>query len=327
MDKAQLEVMAEIQGKDLDDVLYNLTRTSTDELENALSEHIERLESPSKIKRNRIAGEKFIDWFEENEKEKIGETEVQDFLTDIVKQGYSKNYVKQIYYGLKKFIEKHSDFSATTASQIATVSCAEVTKQAFSTHRTDDQVNRMGDGSRPITEDEIDAMVAVAPTFRTKIMVDIFAHTGFRAEELATLRMDDIDLQNRELTVDTGKRKHEQHRRTVQIPLRISQQIRKYIETERPRYGRESDYLFLTLKSDHPYPHNIARTIRDTAEKAGIQEYAEMQNGAKRAEITPHSFRKYTAIRLDKEGYSVKEVAEFLGHGDLQSVSDYYDIQ
>jgi integrase len=320
MDKATLEAMAMMKGEDLDDIIFNLTNTSVEELQDNYEHYMERTDQQ---KRDRNSLTKFIDWFAENSAEKIGEEEVEEFLRAMVRKGYSRSYVGQMYVSLKMFTR--AEYTAMAAEQVESVDRSSVIKSEFKNSRSDEDNGRMGSGSRPITKHEIDEMLDSAPTLRTELMIRILEETGFRAKELAELEMADIDLSNRELTVDTAKR--DDHRRTVKISVSLTHLLRKYIETDRPRYGRSSPFLFVSLKSDHPQPHNLARTLRDTADNAGIQDYCEMQNGAKRAEITPHSFRKYVAISMSEEGKGLKEIAEYLGHSNTASVDTYFDIQ
>jgi integrase len=320
MDKATLEAMAAMQGDNLDDIIYDLTQTDVTELRSKFESYMKKT---SQKKRDRHSIPKFISWFEDNDADKIGSEEVEEFLRQMVKDGYAKSTVKNMYFSLTVFVR--SEFSAMASSEVESVDRAEVVKSEFRQSRDDEDNGRMGDGSRPIKKDEIEQMLDASPTFRTEVMISILRETGLRAKELAELEMEDIKLDERTLTVNTAKR--ENHRRTISISLALCHKIRRYIETDRPRYGRASPYLFLTQKSDKPYPHNLARTIRNTAERAGIQSYNEMQNGSQRATITPHSFRKHVAIRMSREGKGPKEVAEFLGHSNTSSVDSYFDIQ
>jgi integrase/recombinase XerD len=183
---------------------------------------------------------------------------------------------------------------------------------------------RMGKGARPIDEAEKEAMREAAPTQKTELMVELLWQCGFRAEEAATVELESIDLENREITVNTVKR--DDHQRSVQFDVELKFMLDRYLDVYRKKVGRESPFLFVSNRSDHPMPQNFSRTIKDLADDADIQSYTDMQNDAKKAEITPHSFRKSLGIRLDEEGASMKEIAETLGHSDTSTVSTYLDI-
>lgn len=320
MDEATLEVMAEMHGEDLDDIIASKTSYTVQELNEKLDKHLKETTEP---KRDRIAVESFIEWFDENDRTNFDEDTIRDHFQYLVEDGYAVNTITSgRYYGLVKFADMQ--LSAVAEAQIRDMSQSEVVKAAF--ENSDREENgRMGAGARPITEEEKDKMVRTAPTLRTELMTEILWQCGLRAEELAKSEVERIELDEKQLTVDTVKR--EGHTRTIPFDLELKFKIQKYLDTQRRKYGRESDYLFVSQSSAHPQAHNLSRTIRDLADDAGIQSYTTHQNGAKRGEITPHSFRKAFGIRMDEQGKSIKEIAETLGHSNTQSVSTYLDIQ
>lgn len=319
MDEATLEVMAEMHDSDLDNIIDNKTSYTTTELNNKLDKHLDETTEP---KRDRIAVEAFIEWFKENDRTNFDADTIRDHFHHLVEEGYAVNTITSgRYYGLVKYADMQ--LSAVAEAQIRDLSQSDVVKASF--ERVGREENgRLGSGARPIKENEKDKMVQTAPTLRTELMTEILWQCGLRAEELATLETDRITLEEKELEVDTVKR--ENHTRTITFDLELKFKIKKYIDTQRRKYGRNSDYLLVSQSSEHPQPHNLSRTIRDLADDAGIQSYTEHQNGAKRGEITPHSFRKAFGIRMDEQGKSIKEIAETLGHSNTQSVSTYLDL-
>lgn len=317
--EAMLSVFAWSRGESLDEIIDEMTAISSDELNEKLEKHLTQTGEP---KRDRIAVEAFIEWFEAEEKRNWKKETIEEHLRYLVREGYAKNTITRgRYYGLLNFAKLQLE--PLEESLTRDVSQTDIVKDEMK--RTDrEEQGRIGSGARPITEDEKAKMVRAAPTLRTELMVELFDSCGLRAEELAKLRMERIDLDDRELTVRTVKR--ENHERTIEFDLRLKFKLEKYIQTERRGYGRESDYLFVSNSSEHPMPHNVTRTIRELAEDAGVQSYTEMQNGNQRAEITPHSFRKAYGIRLAEQGASIRDIASALGHSNTQSVSTYLDL-
>lgn len=321
MDKASLEVMAAIQDKDLDSVIEELTTIFPENLQGALETHLEEVHGHT-AKRDRIAVEDYIEWMERYNISAVDEDSVESHLRYLVRQGYAKNTIKTRYYGLTNFFE--AQLSETSNSLAREVSWAEVVNKEMEKQDIEEE-GRLGKGARPIDEEEKEEMRDTAPTLRTDLMTEMLWQCGLRAEELAKLEVERIDLDERILEVDTVKR--DDHTREVGFDLELKFMLERYLSSYRPKFGRSSPYLFVTQKSDHTLPHNLTRTIKDLADDADIQDYSEMQNGAKKAEITPHSFRKALGIRLDDQNHGLKEIAERLGHSDAQTVSTYLDIQ
>lgn len=317
--EAMLSVIARIQGQDLDEVLDDMTAISVEDLNKKLDKHLQQTGEP---KRDRIAVESFIEWFDERERTNFDKETIEEHLRYLVREGYAKTTISRgRYYGLVNFAKMQLE--PIHESLIREVSQTDVIKAEMK-RQGREQNGRIGSGARPITEEEKEKMIQTAPTLRTELMVEILDSCGLRAEELSKLRMEKIDLENRELTVRTVKR--EDHERTISFDLNLKFKLEKYIQTERKKYGRDSDYLFVSNSSEHPMPHNTTRTIRELADDAGVQSYTEMQNGAQKAEITPHSFRKSYGIRMAEQAKSIKTIAESLGHSNTQSVSTYLDL-
>lgn len=321
MDKASLEVMAEIQGEDLGNIVDNLTTYSVWEMVEEYEAHLEDVHGDQR-KRDRIAVEDYIGWMVAEDISNFNEETIDAHLRWLVGEGYAKSTIKTRYYGLVNFAE--SRLSETANSLARDVSYAEVVTDEMEKQGIDAS-GRMGKGARAITREEKKAMRETAPTHRTELMTELLWQCGLRAEEASTLEVDRIDLEDRSLSVDTVKR--DDHEREIDFDMELKLMLDNYIDRYRPKYGRQSPYLFVSNKSDHPQPHNFIHTIKELADDAGVQDYTEMQNGARKAEITPHSFRKSLGIRMDEQGKSMKEIAETLGHSDIQTVTTYLDLR
>ncbi|WP_436931218.1 tyrosine-type recombinase/integrase [Halosimplex halobium] len=314
--------MAAVQDRDLDNIIDELTTYYPEEnLSGLLESHLDEVHGHT-AKRDRIAVEDLIDWMKANKVTNVNDETVEEHLKYLVRTRYAKNTIKQRYYGITNFTD--SQLSETSNSLVREVSWTEVAKDEMKKQDIEEE-GRLGKGARPITEEEKEKMRETAPTHRTELMTEMLWQCGLRAEELAKSEVERIDLDERILEVDTVKR--DDHTREIGFDLELKFMLERYLSSYRPKFGRSSPYLFVTQKSDHTLPHNLTRTIKDLADDADIQDYSTMQNGAKKAEITPHSFRKSLGIRLDDKNHGLKEIAERLGHSDAQTVSTYLDIQ
>jgi integrase/recombinase XerD len=132
---------------------------------------------------------------------------------------------------------------------------------------------------------------------------------GLRSAEIVRLTLDDFDWVQEIFVVRRAKRG-----RIQQFPLQfeVGNAILKYLQHSRPHCSCRN--LFVTLKP--PYKPVRSATL-----------WTIIANRARRADINlkagSHSFRHACATELLRQGSSLKEIADFLGHRDLESVSIY----
>jgi integrase len=131
-----------------------------------------------------------------------------------------------------------------------------------------------------------------------------------RSCEIAGLRLEDFDWYNETLTVRRGKRG-----RVQQFPIQyeVGEAILEYLRSVRPRCSCR--HLFVTRY----YPHRpvLPTTLRP------IVTNRMMKLGIKSEQMGPHSLRHACATQLLRKGSSLREIADFLGHRNLGSVSIY----
>jgi integrase/recombinase XerD len=139
---------------------------------------------------------------------------------------------------------------------------------------------------------------------------------GLRRREVAELTIDDFDWRNETLTVRRAKRG-----RLQQYPIQyeVGETILRYLQKARPRCACRN--LFLTRYP--PY-----RPIQPSLLRAIVSRRME-QLGIQSQQMGPHSLRHACATQLLKKGTRLRDIADFLGHRDLKSVSIYakYDLR
>jgi integrase/recombinase XerD len=138
---------------------------------------------------------------------------------------------------------------------------------------------------------------------------------GLRSSEVVNLTLSNFDWVDETLTVYRSK-----CGRVQQYPIQfeVGEAILRYLRKGRPSCS--CAHVFVTLKP--PYrPVSTATLwslVAQRMERIGIRS----QN------MGPHSLRHACATQLLRKGSSLKEIAEFLGHRDITSVSIYakYDV-
>lgn len=145
---------------------------------------------------------------------------------------------------------------------------------------------------------------------RTKAILTLCAIYGLRSCEIADLRLEDFDWYGETLTVRRGK-----SGRVQQFPLQqeVGEAVLKYLRFVRPRCSCR--HLFVT--GHFPHKPILPTTLRPLVAKRMIK------LGIKSERMGTHALRHACATELLRKGSSLKDIADFLGHRSLGSVSVY----
>ena len=135
--------------------------------------------------------------------------------------------------------------------------------------------------------------------------------TGMRVGELATLRIDDIDLEQRSVRI-FGKGSRE---RQVFLPDdKLVQLIRDYLRARRPSGGDKGTLLLNTL--GNPATTSCLRDrIKRLARRANISR-----------PVTPHMLRHTAATALMEAGVDIRFVQRLLGHHSIATTQIYTHV-
>jgi integrase/recombinase XerD len=151
---------------------------------------------------------------------------------------------------------------------------------------------------------------------RASAVLFLCAIYGLRSSEIVNLTLNDFDWVNETFVVRRSKRG-----RVQQYPIQyeVGEAILRYLRFGRPRALCRN--LFLTLRP--PYRPVRAATL-----------WVLIDNRIRRLGMNfpihgAHSFRHACATELLRKGSSLGEIADFLGHSNLESVSIYakHDIK
>lgn len=161
---------------------------------------------------------------------------------------------------------------------------------------------------KPYSDEEREKLLRSCKTLRDKAMMEFLYSTAVRVSELARLNRDDIRFSGKDLIV-MGKGAKE---RKVYINDRTNMYLREYLSSRTD----SNPALFVSLKS----PHNrltkdgIEAIIRRTGKRAAVEK------------AHPHKFRRTAATNALNRGMPVQEVAELLGHANLQTTMRYCTV-
>lgn len=137
---------------------------------------------------------------------------------------------------------------------------------------------------------------------------------GLRAIEVAALCFNNIDWRKGTVQVPITKTRRS---RLLPLPKSLGQAIVHYIRNGRP----ESKDRHIFLRHVAPKGSPISRHIVQNA-VAGACSRVSLRG----CRISPHTFRHTIASRMNERGASFKEIADVLGHQQIDTVSIYAKV-
>ncbi len=142
---------------------------------------------------------------------------------------------------------------------------------------------------------------------RNTAILALFLYTGLRKYELLNLKINDIDLMNQILTVNTAKRKSF---RTLPIPLKLNKILHEYIIQRRLK-NKTCPELFCS------YYRNVGFT------DSGLKRLIAQIRLASGIHITSHSLRHTFATLMLEGGCDIFSLSRMMGHKDIQTTCIY----
>jgi integrase len=131
-----------------------------------------------------------------------------------------------------------------------------------------------------------------------------------RATEIARLRLDDIDWRNETIAIRRAKRGRIQQ---FSLQYEVGEAIIRYLQNVRPHCEARTIFTTLTRAFRPIRSQFVWVLVGRWMRKYGIQ----------LLHVGPHALRHACATQLLKKGSSLQQIADFLGHRDIKSVSIY----
>lgn len=140
---------------------------------------------------------------------------------------------------------------------------------------------------------------------RNRAIILILLDTGIRASELCDIKLHDVDIRNRRITVfgkgDKG--------RTIPFSAPTGQAIWKYVAT---RKETRLDEPLIATSANHPMDRvQLRRLLESAGRRAGVQG------------VYPHRFRHTFAITFLRNGGDPYSLQAILGHAAFETVKIY----
>ncbi|MGC9033407.1 MAG: site-specific tyrosine recombinase/integron integrase [Thermosulfidibacteraceae bacterium] len=165
-----------------------------------------------------------------------------------------------------------------------------------------------------LTVEEIHRLTGTIDTsnetgIRDRAIVELLYASGLRVSELVSLRIEDVDFENRLLIVREGKGGKD---RIVPINDVAIYWLKKYLSIRK----KNSPFLFCGRKDIKLTRQRIWQIIKNYAEKANIPI----------SKISPHVLRHSFATHLLMGGLDLRSLQELLGHATIKTTEIYTHI-
>lgn len=148
---------------------------------------------------------------------------------------------------------------------------------------------------------------------RNRLIIELLYATGIRVSELTSLKLNDIDIHNKEIRI-TGKGNKE---RIVYFGDYAKKYLSLYINEARYELlnSNTSNYLLINNKGSALTSRGVELIVNEVVKKAALKH-----------NISPHVLRHTFATDMLNNGADLKSVQELLGHESLSTTQIYTHI-
>lgn len=158
-----------------------------------------------------------------------------------------------------------------------------------------------------MAEPEMALLLRATKSLREKTILSLLAYSGLMNNELCTLKIRDVDIENGLVRVETGNFNKPR-------PVGITAEcVALLVEYLKERCGQPDDLLFVTVRHGYEMePQDIRKMVRVVAKRAGLKR-----------RVWPQLFRHSLATTMIEKGADVFTVRDQLGHVFVESTLAY----
>lgn len=167
---------------------------------------------------------------------------------------------------------------------------------------------------KSLSQDEVTAVIECAVSLRDQCMFLLAYKHGMRASEIIGLRLDDLRLDDRQITIRRLKGSIRTEQALTELPGQpLLSERRMLTRWLKERGDNPSQYLFPSAKGARLSRVQFFRLFQTAARKAGLP--TDRQH--------PHCLKHSLAIRMVEAGQSLPAIAQALGHKAISSTMTY----
>lgn len=182
------------------------------------------------------------------------------------------------------------------------------------------QVTPIRDLKGYLEPEQVERLITAATNPRDILLVRIPWRSGIRVTELISLRIQDIDFNNRAIVIKVQKMRKKdgktiERRRVVPIDQSTLDMVKDYLEW-RKQFPYKGDLLFPITRQ------RVDQVYWKLGRRAGIKEIGDPAISQHR-KLHPHHLRHSFATHCVKGGMSIERLQKILGHQSPTTTSVY----
>ena len=158
-----------------------------------------------------------------------------------------------------------------------------------------------------LSKEEIRRMLDVTENTKHKLLIAFLYSSGLRVSEAVSMKIDDLDLNERMGIVRAGKGKKD---RNIILSESLVKSLKMYLGTR----NDQNPYVF-AVKERHIAVRQAQRVVNEAAKKAGIKK-----------RVFCHALRSSFATHLLEAGTDIRIIQELLGHSNLATTQRYTKV-
>lgn len=238
--------------------------------------------------------------------------DVRKFLNDLKERDRARSTITKRLSDIGSFFNYVEEYRGIKGPDLSGISPKEYPKSKYEEA-----------GCVALERREIRKLLEAASTLRNVLIVAFLYYCGLRAKEVATLKVEDVDTDNRILEV-VGKGNKP---RKVPYPPILDRPVQRWLNRERKSYvssGR-TPYFFPSKHGDHLQSKTLHKIINGLAEEAEIQKkIGKRANGDRILRVNNHACRRSHATHTVRDGVPPGDVQRVMGHAKRDTLLTHY---
>ncbi len=158
-----------------------------------------------------------------------------------------------------------------------------------------------------LTKDEIRKLLNAVENPKHKLLIEFMYSAGLRVSECVSLKIDDLDINEKMGKVKHGKGNKERY---IILSDNLISHLDRHIQTKK----HQSPYIF-SNKGKPITTRQAQHIVKDAAKKANIKK-----------RVFCHALRSSFATHLLEAGTDIRVIQELLGHSDLSTTQIYTKV-
>ena len=236
--------------------------------------------------------------------------DVRKFLNELKKRGRAKATISIRLWTIHSFFKYLNTYQNIIVPSLEDVDINDYPRSTWE-----------GKGQDALTRSDVRALLEAPDNLRDILIIAILYYLGLRASEVALLKVENVDLENRVIEI-VGKGNKP---RKVPYSSKLDRVIHLWLHRERRSYvSSDSPYFFPSKHGKHLCTKAIHEIVHKAAEKAGIQKViGKRADGKKMFKVHPHILRHSYATHAVDDDIPLNIVQKMMGHSNISTTIRY----